>query len=252
MTDRPTLARVAQAAYNNAVWCDTICRTHSAPGEFRPSIWLSRRATPRFYPNAVTLADPHDQAAQLAGIRELLAAGIPGAWAVKDSFCTLDLTPLGFRLLFEATWIERPARSPRPEHDSTGAQWRNVRDPDELQAWEAAWSGTTDHTVPAPARIFLPALLADPNVVLLAAYREQQIVAGAIANRSDEVVGLSNVFVPDQGAPAYWGEAVGVLIDMFPGLSIVGYEAGAELALAQSLGFEALHPLRVWETATAG
>ena len=49
-------------------------------------MWLNRSATPPFYPNAVTLTDVHDHQAPLAGIHELLAARIPGAWAVKDSF----------------------------------------------------------------------------------------------------------------------------------------------------------------------
>jgi hypothetical protein len=238
---------VAQAAHNNAVWCDTVCRTHGVPGDLRPGIWLNLHATPPFYPNAVTLTNTHDHATQLAAIRDLLAAGIPGAWAVKDSFCALDLAPLGFQPLFEATWIARPATIPRPQQESTGAEWRAVRDAAELQAWEAAWSEPTDHTKPAPARIFLPALLDDPNVLLLAAYCEQRIVAGAIANRSGEVVGLSNIFVPEQGAATYWAEATGALADLFPGLPIVGYTSGAELAF-QALGFEALHPLRVWQT----
>lgn len=242
------LARVAQAARNNAVWCETLCRAHGAPGELGPDIWLNRRATPPFYPNAVTLTNAQNHATQLAAIHGLLAAGIPGAWAVKDSFCALDLAPLGFQPLFEAMWIARQAAVPRPQQDSTGAEWRPVRDAAQLQDWESAWSEPTDHTKPAPARIFLPALLADPDVVVLAAYREQRIVAGAIANRSGEAVGLSNVFVPEQGAAAYWAEAIGALTDLFPGLPIVGYESGAELALAQALGFEALHPLRVWQT----
>jgi hypothetical protein len=70
-------ARVRQAAHNNAVWCDTVCRTHGLPGQFFPCIWLNRSATPPFYPNAVTLTDTHDQQAQLTGIHELLAARIP-------------------------------------------------------------------------------------------------------------------------------------------------------------------------------
>jgi hypothetical protein len=87
--------RVGLAVHNNAVWCDTICRVHGHAGEFLSGIWINRHATPQFYPNAVTLAA--EQAAdQLAAIRSLLAADIPGAWAVKDSFAVLDLAPVGF------------------------------------------------------------------------------------------------------------------------------------------------------------
>src|SRR5215212_2095218 len=116
-------ARVLQAARNNAVWCDMMCRTHGIPGEFHPSIWINHVATPPLYPNAVTLAGGHDQDTQLAHIRELIAARIPGAWAVKDSFAALDLVPLGFTLLFEAMWIERPATTVQPTARSTDVRW---------------------------------------------------------------------------------------------------------------------------------
>jgi hypothetical protein len=88
------------------------------------------------------------------------------------------------------------------------------------------------------------------NVLVLAAYREQRIVAGAIANRSDGVVGLSNVFVPAQSAAMYWAGCVTAVLDHLPDLALVGYETGETLAQTEALGFEAVHPLRVWETTT--
>ena len=54
---------------------------------------------PRFFPNAVTLA--HDEAAvaeQRGTIDILLKSNLPGRWAVKDSFNTLDLSRRGFEL----------------------------------------------------------------------------------------------------------------------------------------------------------
>lgn len=82
-------SRAEQAARNNAIWCDTICRAHGFPGEFHDSLWLNRHPVPRFYPNVVTLADEHRSAEQLTHIRDLIAADLPGSWAVKDSFSTL-------------------------------------------------------------------------------------------------------------------------------------------------------------------
>ena len=47
---------------------------------------------PRFYPNAVTLtATEADRAGQLETIEILQKSNLPGRWAVKDSFNTLDL-----------------------------------------------------------------------------------------------------------------------------------------------------------------
>lgn len=225
-----------------------MCRTYCILGEFHPSIWLNRFTTPPFYPNAVTLADAHNQDAQLVHICELIAARVPGAWAVKDSFAALDLASLGFTLLFEAMWICRQATAVRPTALSTDVRWERVGSAGELLAWEMAWRGTpAEPAAPALANLFRPALLADPDVLIVAAYYEQRIVAGAIANRTGAVVGLSNVFMPDQGAEALWAGCVGAILDHFPGQALVGYEAGQALAYAQACGFEVLQPLRVWE-----
>ena len=63
-------SRVEQAARNNAVWCETICRVHGTPGEFHDTLWLNRHPVPRFYPNVVTtLATQTGMAAQLAHIQ---------------------------------------------------------------------------------------------------------------------------------------------------------------------------------------
>src|SRR5439155_18863923 len=97
--------RLRQAVRNNALWCDTVCRTHGSPGEFLDGMWINRRPTPRFYPNAVTLSKDDKPSRHLARIHDLVDARIPGEWGVKDSFCALDLAALGFRILFEADWV---------------------------------------------------------------------------------------------------------------------------------------------------
>lgn len=33
---------IADAARNNAAWCDAVCSAHGAPGELRDSHWLTR------------------------------------------------------------------------------------------------------------------------------------------------------------------------------------------------------------------
>jgi hypothetical protein len=211
-------------------------------------MWLNRFTTPPFYPNAVTLTNAHDRNAQLAHVRELIAARIPGAWAVKDSFAAIDLAPLGFTMLFEAMWAERPATAVRPTARSTDVRWERVSTPAELLAWERAWRGDpAEPAAPTLANLFRPALLTDPEVLIVAASHQQRIVAGAIANRTGAVVGLSNVFVPNQGAEALWAGCVGMIFDHFPGQALVGYATGQALAYAQACGFAALHPLRVWE-----
>jgi hypothetical protein len=239
--------RLMQAVHNNAAWCDTVCRSHGQPGEFREGIWLNRGKVPLFYPNAMTLLAEMGVSAQLAAIRDLMVEGPPGGWGVKDSFCTLDLALLGFRVLFEAQWIYRTALQPEPETSIPGVHWARITETAELARWEAAWRGEpanklgTDQT-----SIFLPSLLADETIAFIAAYRQGQIVAGAIANRTGEVVGLSNLFVPGEAKTMFWAGCVAGVMVAFPGLPVVGYERGDDLAIAQTLGFESLGPLRVW------
>ena len=240
------MPELAAATRNNAVWCHTVCRAHEQPGEFRPGLWLSRQPAPRFYPNLVTLAAGPAPSAEIpsalrAAIQMLRQAGLPARWGVKDSFHAHNLAPLGFRRLFAAEWIWQPADFPVP--GPVGAGWARVRSAPELAAWESAFG-----TLPEQERLFPPALLADPAVAFLAAYADGQVVAGAIANRSDDVVGLSNLFGPAGPAAslAAWAGAIVAARAAFPGQPLVGYEAGADLAAAQAAGFAAIGPLQVW------
>ena len=214
-----TQQQTNQAAHNNAVWCDIVCRAHRKHGEFLDDIWINRQDTPRFYPNAVTLTETGCSDTQIAHINDLAESDIAGGWVVKDSFCSLDLTPLQFRMAVEAQWIYRVALQPRPEPKIEPVEFRRVGSATELAAWEVAWGGEDAGTKhPELPRIFLPPLLADEDVVFIAAYRNQQIVAGAIGNRTGDVVGLSNVFVPATDGEQYWAGCVACVMEVFKGL----------------------------------
>src|SRR5262245_44037080 len=96
--------RMLQAIRNNAAWCDAVCGAYGAVASVEGCIWITRAATPSFYPNAITLNGSAEE--QLVVIKRLIAGRrMPEKWALKDSFAALDLTALGFRQLFEAEWI---------------------------------------------------------------------------------------------------------------------------------------------------
>ena len=240
--------RIEIAAFNNAFWCDAVCDAQGSPGEFRDDLWLNRHVTPRFYPNMVTLTPGAQSAHQLEQVQALLHAGLTGEWTVKDSFASLDLAPLGFEVAFEATWLWRPPMQPgllvEPDAPVEALRWRVIQSPEELQRWEAAWSGETGgESLP---RIFLPDLLEQPGIVFVAAYQALAIVAGVVASRSDDVVGISNVFVPPGREDLCWKGCIHAVEQLFPGLAMVDYEHGEDLLRARAQGFEAIGPLRVW------
>jgi hypothetical protein len=237
--------RIKQAIRNNAQWCHLVCRAHGSPGEFFDEIWINRAPVPRFYPNAQTLAERSSR--QINLIRELISQGLSSGWAVKDSFASLDLTTCGLDPLFDAQWIYitqerlRTVRSaPVPE-----VRWEIVRSDQMLAEWERAWCEANQDT--NRARVYLPALLEDSDVAILAARRGDQIVAGAIGNRSDGVIGWSNLFVKEvRDLRELAAGSLLMLSEIFPGLALVGYEEGDALRGALSSGFEAIGPLRVW------
>jgi hypothetical protein len=248
---RMTKDWVAVAAANNAAWCDAVCRSHGAPGEFRSGLWLNLRQVPPFYPNAITLAGPARSADQLQGIADLLAAGIAGGCAVKDSFGALDLAPIGFEVLFEATWLFRPDANSRLDPAAATGQGSRVAHPADLAAWEKAFRGAPGTGDGGSPPLFRPALLADANIAFLVCSRRDEIIGGAIANRAAGVIGLSNVFAAADDLDAVWAMAVAHAEATFPGLPIVGYEDAGSIAALRKFGFEPLAPLRVWVAAAS-
>ncbi len=206
---------IAAAVRNNIAWCDAMCRAHGIVGEADDEAWAWPMRTPPYYPDAVTLRPSASETALLARID----AG-PGC-SIKDSFCTLRLP--GFEVILEASWVYR---TPGP---ARGAEWSTMT-ASQLPEWERAWGG--------PLGLFVPALLEDAQ--FLAARSDGRITAGAILNRSRDVVGISNVFGGD------WAGAVATATHLYPDLALVGYAAGSDLATARRQGFDAIGQLRVW------
>ncbi|MEZ0068669.1 hypothetical protein ABIA32_004703 [Streptacidiphilus sp. MAP12-20] len=221
-------ALLRAAARNNADWCEAMCRAHGLRGEFRSDAWTSPARTPPYYPDAVTLtehADPDDLLARID-------TGSGGS-SVKDSFAVLDLTDRGFTPLFDAQWIARPADPP-----AVAPHWQRIRTAGQLAAWEIGWDGGTDG-------LFLPPLLEDPSVLVLAA---PDLGAGAVLSLGAGVVGVSNLFTADEAVdPARaWHDCLAAASAHCPGLPVVGYESGEDLVAAERAGFTSLGPLRIW------
>ena len=226
---------VITAAHNNAEWCDIVCRTHGIIGSFHPHVWASRRRTPPYYPDAVTL----DADATGEHVLEIVDSSTPGC-SIKDSFARLNLAPSGFRILFEGDWIRRAPEQPVRANRSD-IRWRRVRDAGALPAWEAAWSGGA-----AATELFLPELLDHVAVVVLGGYIRDLLVAGAILNRSGAAVGVSNLFTTLGDLGAAWAGCLAAVARAFPRLPTVGYESGDALAAAHENGFTSIGRLRVW------
>lgn len=204
-----------------------MCFAHGTVGRFLAHTWVNAEPVPRFYPNVVTLTPGEsDVAEQRQTVRILLKSHLPGRWAVKDSFKTLDIARLGFEVLFEANWIRKA--QPKAGTMVSGLSWERVK------------AGSAD---------FPAALFSDHNFAMFSAKRKGAVVAGGTFYRSDGVVGLSNVVAEFDDEPAVWRDLASLAAATFPGFPLVGYESGDELAAAKKAGFEVGDPLRVWVVA---
>jgi hypothetical protein len=223
---------LAAAIANNVAWCALVCRMHGLIGRERSGVWAVDRRPPSYYPDAITLSPSATADDVLA-----LVDRTPGC-AVKDSFARLDLAPHGFRVLFDASWFAADAA---PTGDLGDLAWEAVADGEGLSAWVRAWSEDGDPEPP-----FDVALLAERDVVILAARREG-VVAGAIANAGPgDVVGISNVFAAEAELDATWSGVRRELERRWPGRLVVGYEHGPGLDAARRHGAMTTGPLRIW------
>ncbi|HVM09584.1 MAG TPA: hypothetical protein VM345_14040 [Acidimicrobiales bacterium] len=158
---------VAKAARLHALWCDAVVRAHGVPTATDESAWRAHRRPPALYPDAVSLR-PDVGEAVLDGVDTSPGCG------VMDAFFDLDLEPVGFHVLFDATW-----------YATTGGgvtEWRATQD---LASWERAWGG--------PAGTFVPALSDEDGVTFL-----EGEGGGIVVHRTDEGATLSNA----------WGDVV--------------------------------------------
>ncbi|MFF3173288.1 hypothetical protein ACFVQ0_11740 [Streptomyces sp. NPDC057900] len=209
-------------------------RSHGLTTTFGAQAWTAPARTPLYYPDAVTLVPGAEPSAVATGIDTTTSGA-----SVKDSFADLDLVEAGFQVLFEGQWIHLPASAPATVPD---LGWEVADTRDKLRAWAHAWDDGDGN-----ADLFRPELLDDPATFVLAGKSpDGDVVAGAVASRSDQVVGVSNVFALNGGPDAAWPGILGAVRSLFPAAPVVGYEHGEDLETALRHGFEPVGPLRIW------
>jgi hypothetical protein len=188
--------------------------------------------TPPLYPDAVTLRPEIPVERVLAGIDTSEGCG------VKDSFASLDLGADGFRPLFRAEWV---VKEPATGRYRSALEWSPITTGAELREWEATWG-----EVPGGSDFFRPALFEDKRIAVLAGHDGDRIVAGGIANRSTNVIGLSNVFGAAGELESAWASAAAAAAALWGFMPVVSYDRGDSLEAAHGAGFDSVGELTVW------
>lgn len=158
---------VCLAALNNAQWCHLVCQANRALGQFNDQAWHSIDEVPNYYPNIITLT-PNCSLETVQAI----AQQIQGRVSSKDSFNNLPLTQLGFKKLFDAQWLLAPVTVSR------SLSYQLIRDTQQLEEWERAWSRAPK------SGLFNQTILNNPAIRFVGIYNHHELVAGGIINKS--------------------------------------------------------------------
>ena len=227
-------SRAICGAWNNADLYEAVFAANGLKYHRSAHAFLAQDVPPPYYSALTVLSYEHD--AEILSELPHLVGRMGGALGVKDSFCQLDLGRYGFETGFEASWIWRSARQV-----SLPSGWEIVRHASDLEIWEEGWKRNGS---PTDRRMFPEAFLAMQGIFCLGQKSEGRFVSGCIANRSDECIGLSNVFAetPSQGVFSQAADSAAFVGGNVP---VVGYESGDQLKYATQAGFDTVGPLRI-------
>jgi hypothetical protein len=216
--------RLRRAVDANVGWCAEILALHGIDAGLDGGLLVSKGPPPPLHSDVV-VAEP------TATLDDVLSAldGREHA-GFKDSFCSIDASSAGMKLLFTASWIHRPATP------GAATAWTLVTTATDLAAWNATYD---------TSEVLLATLLGRGHIKVLARREGDEIVAGAIARLGSGVVELSNVHAVGENA-VDWNELTAAVAAVFPGRELVGYERGTDLDAALAGGFAAVGDLRVW------
>jgi hypothetical protein len=201
------------------------------------SIWYTLQQTPPLYSNLITLSPGWRPDRLFHDINFGFISTGWDRWSIKDSFGVLDLTGHRFFKLFDAKWTYLDISKFTPS-GSGGLKYKLVKTPEDLDKWRLAWNANEESGI--GKIIFSDAMLDDPDIWFIAGYESDTIVSGCLVNASDDVLGISNVFGPEDN----WSDIISFIRDDIRSADIVGYEQ--EFEKWSGLGFESPGNLSVW------
>ncbi len=233
--------KIEKAIRNNNDLYEAIFKNHNIRHHQTDSIWYSLEKTPPLYSNLVTTSKTWRPDEIFNSIALKYEQEKWDKWSIKDSFAVLDLSGYGFTRLFDAQWIYlKPADFIR-SGEGKKLNYEIVNTVAALSRWRLAWDADED----LGKEIFDARLLDNRRVWFVAGYNDKEIASGCFVNKSDDVLGISNFFAPDEGVN-HWSDMIGFIFDSIERSDIVGYERKELVAELQSLGFEATGNLTVW------
>ena len=235
--------KVEKAIRNNNGLYNAIFDSHGIGHGQNGTAWYSLEEAPSFYSNLVTTSPDWQPDEIFEDIDKKYAGEQWRKWSMKDSFCKINLSRYGLTKLFEAQWIYLSAPEFKPSQTTSSIRYDLIKDELALSTWINGWDG--NETEKLGAKIFAPSLLQNSDIHFVGGYESERLVAGFLINVTENVLGISNFFAPNEDIKS-WTSAIKFVYATFGVKDIVGYEQGDRLSILQVLGFQTTGKLAVW------
>ena len=198
------------------------------------------------YPNGITAHGPENAQSHLAQIKRFLASRPPNTRTfVVDSYSTLDLTPLGFEILFSTGWSYRePAPlSPPPAIDRPV---ETVNTPDQLRQFDRA--AAIGFGQPNADIVYSSPLLSDTRYRFHFIRHSNKIVAGVQSFTNEESTGIYTLFThPDHQRRGYAKALTTEALSHAPHLPATTNPSTDSTHLFGTLGFANIGNRTIWD-----
>lgn len=248
---------IQAAARNDAAWADKQIRAHGIECRYSESLWTCWQSGPAtaIHHEAVTLTPESagENPATMREIEQLVATREKDQLAVQDWWRVLDLTSLGFELVWNTgiepapVFMRRPGKHP-PDAVPSELEVVRVRTREVLEEFEEAsfegFDGVGMHT---PGTLHAPASLDDPDMRYFIGRVDGVAVSVSIGVVSDGVLGVFGVATK----PAYRRRGYGTAMTWTalrsaPTLTAVLTASDAGESLYRKMGFREFHQFRLW------
>ncbi|HLO98382.1 MAG TPA: hypothetical protein VK171_07300 [Fimbriimonas sp.] len=222
------LDRVTVATSNNADLYEAVMDAHCVESVREQGVFRVLGTPPPYFSVLTTLEPGWG-----VYVMNLRPAGF------KDAFHEIEAADHGYNLLFTSSWIWLES----PQVTEPQLTWKEATNYTEQAEWQDRWWGVhaTERTTIYPA-----SMVENSDFRFLTAFDHDQPLGCAMLNRSDSVIGISNLFAFQGSDLSLWRDIAGVAARRFPGMPLCGYERDDSLGNARSSGFEAIGQLRVW------
>jgi len=245
-------------ARNQAVWADAQLRAHGVDCRYSDLLWTcweSGVAT-SIHNEVITIASETDsqRGQTVREIEQFVAARGHESISVQDWWDELDLTPLGFKLIWNtdtdpAPYLLRPPGNEPQKLTPSELTIGTVTTPEALLEFErASHEGYESEDEYIPNGWHHPASLDDPNLTYIVGRVDGKVVTTGIPVVSDGVNGIYGIAtIPEYRRRGYGRAVTWAAINVAPDLPAVLGPSDMAEPLYRDMGFADFTSFRMWQ-----